>query len=92
MVGKLVVSFLCAFALVSCAGGSGSVEKETVSVSPDLSTIEPMVEVVVVDSTGQILGIKANQVGDYYLINPGNEQMVPIQGHSLKMVPEGELD
>lgn len=48
---------------------------------------EEMIEVVVDDATGEILGIKANEVGDYYIINPQNEVMINKEGHSTKFVP-----
>lgn len=44
------------------------------------------IEVVVEDATGTILGIKVNEVGDYYIINPSNEEMIPMEGHSIKKI------
>lgn len=85
--------------LVSCSGGkkvekgsstsSPSVPKEAEAQEPE--TKEPniqkeVVEVIVDNATGDILGIKVNEVGDYYLINPGNEVMIPKEGHSVKVL------
>lgn len=48
------------------------------------------IEVVVEDATGTILGIKVNEVGDYYIINPSDEEMIPMEGHSIRKISPGQ--
>ena len=50
--------------------------------SPAVTTVDLVVD----DETGEILGEMVNQVGDYYIINPGDEIFIPIAGHSIKTV------
>lgn len=76
--------------------GTDSAVTATVSQSPDSTISIPQPEpasadetmqVVVDDETGEILGEMVNMVGDYYIINPGDEDFIPKAGHSIKEVP-----
>lgn len=42
---------------------------------------------VIDNTTGEALGIMVNEVGDFYIINPGNEEIIPKEGHSLQPIP-----
>lgn len=42
--------------------------------------------VIIDDATGEVLGVMVNEVGDYYVMNPGDEVIVPKNGHSIKEV------
>lgn len=85
--------------LASCSGGkkvengsstsTSSVTKEAEALESDTKAAdiqEKIVEVIVDNATGEFLGIKVNEVGDYYIINPGDEELIPKEGHSVKVL------
>jgi len=90
---KLLVIVITTITLYSCRQNKVEGEDNNQESLPTEAVVSDLtVEVVVDDSTGEILGIKANEVGDFYLINPGDEQMIPKEGHSVKSVLEKELE
>jgi len=90
----LAATALCILTLlcISCSGkktredGNKDTEKAeidstVVNITEKESAEEPTI-VIVDDATGEVLGVKVNEVGDYFIINPGNEEIIPMQGHS----------
>lgn len=56
------------------------------SSQPQPEASESEIELVIDDATCEVLGVKVNEVGGYYIINPMNEEMIPVEGHSIRKI------
>ena len=88
-VATLLLCAVMLSSISSCSGRSscGDEGRETSggTVDPETSVESRPDPVVAVkdDATGEILGVMVNEVGDYYIINPGDEEFIPKEGHSI---------
>lgn len=78
-------------AILLCTSCTGRSVSGNVPSCDDYSWKVETIEYVVVDSTGRVLGEKANEVGDYYIISPYSE-IVPKEGHSIISIIDNSTD